>query len=69
MDESESYFVPIRYGRQPIELKKGMFSIQCRDVAEVEKALRAVRALVLTGNFDAQLQKVSEEIRERFRSA
>lgn len=66
MDEAGTYFLPIKYGRQPIELKKGMFSVQCADLDQVEAALCTVRAMVLQGDFDAQLQKASSEIRIRF---
>ena len=66
MDEAGSYFVPIKYGRQQIELKKGMFSIQCKDLDECEHALCTIRAMVLVGDYDAQLAKVSIAIRKRF---
>ena len=66
MDETGSYFLPIKYGRQPIELKKGMFSIQCKDVPEIEEALVAVRGMVLGGELDSQLSKASDEIRKKF---
>ena len=69
MDEAGSYFLPIKYGRQPVELKKGMFSVQCKDVSEVEEALVAVRAMVLNGDFDAQLTKASADIRKGFSGA
>ncbi|WP_395615783.1 hypothetical protein [Sphingorhabdus sp.] len=46
MDENGAYFLPIKYGRNSIELQKGMFAIQ--------------------GDFDAQLQKASTEIRSKF---
>ncbi|TAF38044.1 MAG: hypothetical protein EAZ66_06685 [Alphaproteobacteria bacterium] len=66
-DEAGSYFLPIRYGRLPLELKKGMFSIQCADIDSVEAALCTVRAMVLQGDFDDQLAKVSAEIRAKFK--
>ncbi len=66
MDESGSYLLPIRYGRQQIELKKGMFSILCKDVGEIADALGTVRQMVLGGQFDDQLAKASTEIRKRF---
>lgn len=66
MDDSGNYFVPIKYGRQPIELKKGMFSILCKDVSEIEQALGTVRQMVLSGEFDSQLTKASDEIRKKF---
>ena len=47
MDEAGTYFLPIKYGRQPLELKKGMFSIQCADLDHVEAALCTVRVLIV----------------------
>lgn len=66
MDEAGTYFLPIKYGRQPMELKKGMFAVQCKDLDEVEHALRTVRAMVLQGSLDSQIAAVSADIRERF---
>lgn len=66
MDEAGTYFLPIKYGRQPIELKKGMFSVQCQDIDQVEAALCMVRAMVLQGDLDAQLAKASTDIRAKF---
>lgn len=66
MDDAGSYFLPIKYGRQQIELKKGMFSILCKDVVEIEGALEEVRSMALAGQFDDQLAKASTEIRKRF---
>lgn len=68
MDEAGTYFLPIKYGRQPLELKKGMFSIQCADLDHVEAALCAVRAMVLQGDLDDQLAKASTDIRAKFKS-
>jgi hypothetical protein len=66
MDEAGTYFLPIKYGRQPIELKKGMFSVQCADLDQAEAALCTIRAMVLQGELDAQLTKASKDIRSRF---
>lgn len=66
MDGSGAYFLPIKYGRNPIELKKGMFAIQCDDIGHAADALTTVRAMVLQGDFDAQLTKASTEIRAKF---
>jgi hypothetical protein len=67
MDEAGTYLLPIKYGRQPLELKKGMFSIQCADIDSVEAALCTVRAMVLQGDIDDQLAKASAEIRAKFK--
>lgn len=66
MDEAGTYFLPIKYGRHQIELKKGMFSVECPNLDHVEHALCTIRALVLKGDFDIQLTKASTEIRARF---
>jgi hypothetical protein len=66
MDDAGIYFLPIKYGRQPLELKKGMHSIQCADLDHVEAALCTIRAMVLRGDLDDPLTKASTEIRRRF---
>lgn len=69
MDEAGTYFLPIKYGRQQIELKKGMFSVECSDLDHVEAALCTIRGMVLNGDLDAQLAKASTDIRERFQTS
>lgn len=66
MDGDGRYFLPIFYGRHQIELQKGKFAIECADLDHVEAALCTVRSMVLKGDFDVQLTKVSADIRERF---
>lgn len=68
MDEKGGYFLPIKYGRNPIELKKGMFAIQCDTTEEAGQALVAVREMVLNGELDEQLAKASKDIRARFKT-
>jgi len=36
MDGAGTYFLPIHYGRQQIELQKGKFVIECTDLDHVE---------------------------------
>lgn len=69
MDEAGMYFLPIKYGRQPLELKKGMHAIQCPDLDHAEAALATVRAMVMQGDYDDQITKASASIRERFAKA
>lgn len=69
MDEAGIYFLPIKYGRQPIELKKGMFSVECADLDHVEAALCAIRSMVINGDLDQQLTKASTDIRRKFNRA
>lgn len=66
MDGEGTYFLPIHYGRQQIELAKGKFVVECPDLDHVEAALCTIRAMVLKGDFDAQLAKVSADIRGKF---
>lgn len=69
MDSNGSYCLPIFYGRHQIELQNGKFAIQCPDLDHTEAALCTVRAMVLKGDFDPQLAKVSADIRGRFAKA
>lgn len=66
MDSEGTYFLPIHYGRQQIELAKDKFVAECPDLGHVEAALCTIRAMVLKGDFDAQLAKVSADIRSKF---
>jgi len=66
MDETGTYFVSIKYGRHILELKKGMFSVQCQNLDEVEHVLCTFRGMVLTGDMDDNLNRVSRDIRKRF---
>ena len=66
MDDGGNYFLPIKYGRQSVELKKGMFSVLCSDLSEVEGALKIIREMVLKGELDDQLTKASADIRKKF---
>jgi hypothetical protein len=69
MDEAGVYLVPIKYGRNPIELKKGMFAIECKDINEASNALETVRQMVFKGGLDVQLAQASGEIRARFKKS
>ena len=67
VDENGSLLVSIQYGYQPLELKKGMFALQCDSPKSASVALASVRNMVLKGNLDQQITKVSTEIRNKFR--
>lgn len=67
MDDKGAYFLLVKYGRNPIELKKGMFAIQCGTIDEAGQALAAVRKMVVEGDLDEQLAKASKDIRARFK--
>ena len=67
-DGDGRYFLSIRYGRSEVELAKGMFSIECADIAAVGDALKEVRAMVLKGKLDEGLQKASDTLRAKFKA-
>ena len=66
MYETGSYFVPIKYGRHTLELKKGMFAVQCQNLDDVEHVLCTFRGMVLNGDMDTHLTMKSAEIRNNF---
>lgn len=66
MSTDGTYYLPIKYGKQTLELQKGMVSIECQNLDEVELALCEVRTMTLAGKLDDQLQTASSVIRQRF---
>ena len=69
LDDSGSYYLSINYGKSPLELAKGKFSIVCRELDEVMSSLQTVRSAILKGDFDSTLEKRSKSIRSNFKSS
>lgn len=69
LDEKGGCFLHLKYGRNSIELKKGMFAIECATIEEAAEALGTVRTMVLKGDFDEQLTRASADIRKRFKAS
>ena len=67
MNDSGKYYLSINYGKKPLELSKGKFSVICDSIQDVHKSLEVVRMAVLRGDFDSQLEKRSKIIRSNFR--
>lgn len=66
LDDSGSYYLSINYGKSPIELAKGKFSIVCTGLEQVKSSLETVKSSVLKGDFDTVLDKRSKLIRSNF---
>ena len=66
LDDSGSYYLSINYGKSPIELAKGKFSIICKGLDDVKNSLETVRSTILKGDFDEVLQERSRAIRGNF---
>lgn len=66
LDDSGSYYLSINYGKSPIELAKGKFSIVCTGLEQVKSSLETVKSSVLKGDFDTVLDKRSKVIRSKF---
>ena len=67
LDDSGSYYLSINYGKTPIELAKGKFSIVCDSVSNVKESLETVKSSVMRGDFDPILEKRSKQIRTNFK--
>jgi|TARA_B100002003_G_C13946697_1_gene459168 hypothetical protein len=67
LDDSGQYYLSINYGKQPMELSKGKFSIVCDSIENVQSSLFIVRESVQMGDFDKQLEKRSKVIRSNFK--
>ena len=66
LDKSGEYFLSINYGKSPIELAKGKYSIICSDIDGVRNSLLTVKSAVMKGDFDEFLEKRSKQIRTNF---
>ena len=67
INENGKYLLPIRYGKNPIELQNGKFAIECDGLDMVAKALEAVRQMVLNGDLDEPIGKAAKDIRAKFK--
>lgn len=67
LDDSGSYYLSINYGKSPIELAKGKFSIVCTGLEQVKSSLETVKSSILKGDFDTVLDKRSKVIRSNFK--
>lgn len=67
MDEEGACFLSIKYGRQVLELKKGMPSIQCADLKQAAEAMAHIKLIVTKGELDPQLASASAAIRQTFK--
>lgn len=67
LDETGRYFLSINYGKQPLEIAKGKFAIQCDTLAAVEDALMAVKDVLMKGDLDIILARSAKTIREKFK--
>ena len=65
-NEDGKVYLQIKYGKLPLELGKGKFSIQCNSLDDVISNLSIVETLVNKGEFDAMLTNLSKEIRSKF---
>lgn len=66
VDESGTFFLPIKYGKTVLELNKGKFSIECSTIDEIENNFETVKTLVRRGSFDEILKTTSETLRLKF---
>lgn len=67
LDDSGKYYLSVNYGKQPIELAKGKFSVICDSIEDVKSSLLTVRDSIQRGDFDKQLEKRSKVIRSNFK--
>ena len=55
MDDPGSYYLSNNYGKSPIELAKGKFSIVCTGLKQVKSSLETMESSVLKGELDIVL--------------
>lgn len=65
--EGDRFLVAVYHARQPIELAKGKWAIQCSDFNGVGDALRKLAAMIEAGEFDAVVAERATAVRARFK--
>ena len=68
MDDEGTCLLSIKYGRQVLELEKGMPSIFCGDLNQAVKVLTYIKTMGVEGELDDQLAKASTDIRKKFKA-
>lgn len=69
VNEDGTIYLQIKYGKMPLELSKGKFTIECSSLEDIETNLDKVEALVCIGEFDSHLAEASKNIRTKFKKA
>jgi hypothetical protein len=67
--ENGTYFVAIFYTRKPIELSKGKWAVQVKDLDGVVAALRVLSKSIEDGQFDAAIETMATKVRQNFERA
>jgi hypothetical protein len=65
-DDEGNIYLPIKYGKNTLELGKGKFAIKCSSIDDVQRNLETVKTLTLMGNLDLILASISKSIRNKF---
>jgi hypothetical protein len=65
-DDEGNIYLPIKYGKNTLELGKGKFAIKCSSIDDVQRNLETVKTLTLMGNLDLILASISKNIRNKF---
>jgi hypothetical protein len=60
------FYAYIQYARNPIELAKGKYSVECQNLEAVETAFKMLSKEVEQGRFDGLIADNSAKIRKRF---
>ena len=66
MDDEGTCLLSVKYGRQVLELEKGMPSIFCGDLNKAVEIITYIRAMALEGQLDDQLANASSDIQKKF---
>jgi hypothetical protein len=67
LDEKGTYYVALRYGKQPVELSKGKYAVQCVDLAGVIESLEILKTYVSKGEYDERLASMAKSMRSNFK--
>lgn len=62
----ETFYFPVKFAKQPLEIIKGHFTIECKDFQSLKDAIGKTIESVEEGYFDKNMEAASDAIRKRF---
>ena len=62
----DAYYLPVKFGKHPLEIIKGHFTIECEDFQGLKNAIGKTIEAVEEGYFDKNMEAASDAIRKRF---
>jgi hypothetical protein len=68
-DESGKFYLEVRYAKKPLPISGGKSAILCQSLDDVAAKIEQLKAIVIAGGLDPQIEAASGAIRSRFKKS